>query len=295
MQTIYRSDPEYPRRLLELSSPPDEITISGPLEHATVVAIVGRRDPRDEAIDFAKKLAAAVVDAGGIVASGGAVGIDTAAHRGSMQAGGRTWAIAPSGSDFNVPVESTALYKEVAKSPGCAVVWPFPKAKRERFGPYFTRNGVLAALADAVVIVQAGVPSGALNTAKWARQLDRPLWVVPAPPWEPWDEQFKGSLGELARGTRPLTSIESFLETLRLRPRPSHTPRAPARRGTEAENRVLQALSSAPKHRDEVAAAVGLDAPTVSTALLTLALEDVVVEGPGGFFRLGSRNVAKPF
>ena len=80
-------------------------------------------------------------------------------------------------------------------------------------GNFLRRNGVLVALADALVIVQAGVPSGALNAARWARKLRRPVWAVPGPPWDP---KFVGCRAAIDAGARVVTSIGSLLRALGL-------------------------------------------------------------------------------
>ena len=87
--------PGYPSRLRSLSRPPATLwTCGGSLEAERVVAIVGSRDPAADALEFAKKLAGTIARAGGLVVSGGAAGVDAAAHRGAMAVGGRTWVVA---------------------------------------------------------------------------------------------------------------------------------------------------------------------------------------------------------
>jgi DNA processing protein len=170
---------------------------------------------------------------------------------------------------------------------------------------------VLVALVDVVVIVQAGEQSGTLNAASRARTLGRPLWVVPSAPWV---EGFEGSRALIREGARCLTSIDELLGSLSTlpaqRPRPSQrrrpsspirSPRqmsllpgadtAPRRASlrplTADEITVISSLSPSPSHLDEIAVRTHLSAQAIATALLTLALEDVVVEGPAGFYRRG--------
>ena len=281
MRTLKLLDPDYPARLRDLRDPPRQLTISGPLEEARLVAIVGARDANTYSRQRARELAAAVVRAGGIVVSGGAVGVDTAAHEGALEAGGRTWAVAPSGSDHVIPSENEELYARIRESKGSAVLWPFPAEVRGRYAPFLRRNGVLAALSHALVVVQAGFKSGARNAASWARKLGRPVWVVVPDAWH-------GCTEELREGARLLTKTDGLLASADLPSTISKTPLTTPlvnRPLTDAEVLVLKALSTSPSHTDEVVVRVGLSAPAVTTALLTLALEDVVVEGPGGFFR----------
>jgi DNA processing protein len=279
-------DPAYPSRLRSVADAPASLlTSGGSLEADRVVAIVGSRDAAADAADFARRLAAQLAGLGVVVASGGALGIDAAAHRGALEAGGRTWVVAGTGSDHVFPAQHADLFAEVGRGPG-AMIWPFAADYRHRTG-FLARNRVLVALSDAVVVVQAGFPSGALRAATCARTLGRPLWVCPAPPWL---DTYRGSRMLLARpdetGARPLFFVEALLSSLGL---PAGTGSAPAaapqRALSSSEADALRATSTAPLHLDEIASRASLPAQAATAALLTLALENVVVEGPPGFFR----------
>jgi DNA processing protein len=296
------SHPSYPSRLRAVVDPPPKVTLAGDAVEATrVVAIVGRRDAAPEAQAFAADLARAVVAAGGVVASGGAKGIDAAAHRAALEAGGRTWAVAGTGCERVFPLEHASLYESIARGPG-AMIWPFePTQGAWPPNVFLSRNRVLVALADAVVVVQAGFPSGALNSARWATSLGKPLWAVPVAPW--MTKGFEGSQALLHQGARALTSIDSLVATVfgftrnreraprktkksELLPFPA-APRLPVRGLTPDESALVSALGNEPAHLDDLAERTHLGAQAIATALLTLALEDVVVEGPAGFFRRG--------
>lgn len=303
-------NPSFPSRLRFLAPPPSSLTLrGGPLEAERVVAIVGTREPREESYGYAKSLASAVVRAGGVVVSGGALGIDEAAHEGALEAGGRTWCVAGTGHEHCFPLGHKELFERIAEGPG-AMVWPFAPSYQHRAG-FLVRNGILVALADAVVVVQAGFPSGALRAAACARRLKRPLWVVPVPPWEPWSSPaFDGSRKLLVEGARPLLSTESFLATLGMCPPPcgDHAEAEPrtccpqakavlappptplSRPLSSTEILVLSSTSTEPRHLDAIVEHAHLPAQAVSSALLTLALENVVVEGPPGFFRQGNAH-----
>lgn len=285
----------YPSRLRALADPPASITSrGGPVEAAHAVAIVGSRSACPEALSFAEDLARALVRAGAVVVSGGAVGVDAAAHEGALLAGGRTWAIAGTGHAHCFPAGHASLFQRIGDGPG-AMVWPFSPDYQGRSG-FLRRNRVLVALSDALVVVQAGLPSGALQAASWARKLGRPLWVVPAAPWM---DAFEGSRALLEQGARPVTRIEAFLAALGLgiATAPPGEARASGPAGATGPLdsslpglfpetlAVLQATSITPLHVDAIASRAGQTAQSVGAALLTLALENVVVEGPPGFFR----------
>jgi DNA processing protein len=306
-------DAAFPGRLLELAKPPVQLAVAGEMTAAPTFAVVGTRKPTVDAFAFARDLARAIVEHGGIVASGGAVGIDAAAHEGALEAGGVTWVVAATGRDEVFPPENAPLFAHVLERGG-VMIWPFEDGKKADPRTFFTRNGVLVALADALVIVQAGVPSGTLNAARWARRLGRPVWAVCAPPWV---SGFLGCASVVELGARPLVSTGGWLRAVGLvtgrrrtppvilseakdpavQVRPSFTGGSFARlrraqddRGrTPEELAILETLSpTKAQHIDEIAAKSGLSAQGVATALLTLALEDVLVEGPEGQFRLAS-------
>lgn len=274
-----------PRRLLDLGLGFDSLYVTGKLDdEARAVAIVGARDCANDARDFARDLASTLARAGLVVVSGGAEGIDAAAHRGALDAGGATWLVSPVGAGRVYPPEHAELFAEVVAGGG-AVVTPFPPDQTSHRSIFLSRNRVLVGLSEAVVIVQAAVRSGTRSSAKWARKLERPLYVVSPAPWS--GTSFEGSRLELDLGARPITSIDRFVKTLGLkRSRASHA--LETRRLSSDESAVARALPSptdAPAHLDEVVAKSHLGAQVVATALLTLALENVVVEGPSGFFR----------
>lgn len=282
---------QFPARLSKIARSLDHLALSCELvvpDKAVVVAIVGAREATEEALAFAKDLAGACARAGGIVASGGAIGIDTAAHRGALDAGGATWAVLGTGSAHVFPVENTRLFEEIAASPLGCLFWPFSSATEARPQNFPKRNGVLVALADVVVVVQAALESGSLNTAAKARKMDKDLWVVTPAPWLD-QEKYQGNRIEIRKGARMLDSKLEFLSQV--------FPNAPFEGGTslsahahrtEEEKALLLAATNRPKHIDDLCEIAGLSPALAATPLLTLALEHVLVEGPPGYYRRGS-------
>jgi DNA processing protein len=276
-------DAGYPARLRCLGAAPSRITVrGGELEAWRTVAIVGSRRALPEARAFAERLAAQLAAAGAVVVSGGALGIDAAAHEGALGVDGRTWAVSPTGHDHCFPPQHTELFARIGRGPG-AMIWPFAPGFRHRTG-FHERNRVLVALSDAVVVGQAGLQSGALHAAGWARKLGKPLWVVPA---APWTHGFEGSLELIASGARVLRSARGLLESLGLASRNEQrrASTAPSSSLSPTSATVLAALGESASHIDAVALRAQLPAQLTASTLLTLALEDVVVEGPPGFFR----------
>lgn len=311
---LTKDDPRYPRRALDKPDPPP-LTLTRLLEACgPVVAIVGSRHPLPEAESYARALARDLAKAGATIVSGGAVGIDRAAHEGALDAGGATWVVLPCGADFEFPPENADLFARVRGDDRSALVFPFadevPVDKRT---PH-ARNGVLVALADAVVVVQAHLKSGSRNAMSWALSLERPLWAVTAAPWM---GGFCGSIAAVAEGdAKPLHYRAELFDSLRLpaptveeerawrsavrghgrrsreaqpdkKRRPRSTPPAalPDPSWSEAEIAVFTNTSDDLSHVDEVVRRTGLGVGRTITALLTLSSKNVVVEGPQGFFR----------
>ena len=289
-------DRDYPHPLRDLTSPPDPLYVRGELMPAPAVAIVGTREPSEQAKKYARDLAFRLARCGVTVWSGGALGIDAAAHGGALDAGGTSIAVIGTGLDHCYPPEHAALYEELVLAGG-ALVSPFERTQHATLTTFPQRNGVLAALTQAVVVVQAPLKSGARSTAAFARRLRRPLFVLPA---SPWDEKSAGNLAELDLGARPLTDESHLFKLVGVPP-----PRAPpkptvAERGSHPSSRfgdtleeglsephraVFRALAGGVRHLDDLCLETGLPTPLVQEALLTLTLEAVLVEGPVGWFR----------
>jgi DNA processing protein len=301
-------DTGYPNELRALPAPPN-LTVSGPLDQARRVAIVGSRNPVEGARAFAAALAHALAKAGVTVISGGALGIDAAAHRGAMNAGGATWVISGTGCNHVYPPRHDELFASVASSGKSRMIWPFDDNVGPSCATFRSRNGVLVALSEVVIVVQAHFRSGSRNAATWARSLGRALWAVPPLPWPPYVGSFSGCAAELARGAKPLHSIEELFRDLRLPLdhvveeksalipwRRRHQKKAdnctvalPFPLASDAlssdEKLVLSNLSLVPMHLDEILEMAQLNVSSAITALLTLSMKDVVVEGPDGFYR----------
>jgi len=305
----------FPARLRDLPSLPASLHVRGDLPRGPAVAIVGTRRPTPEAWRFARDLSYELALAGVAILSGGAEGIDTAAHRGALAARGVTVVIAPAGYDAPFPEENAALFRRIVASRG-AYVSLVADDRAAHPATFFPRNACLAALAHALVVVQAPFRSGARNAAAWARRLGRPLLVVPSAPWV---EEGRGCILELRRGAVVCDSARSVLKTLSeqgLVPiaaspqkkgaarRSASSPPAASSPVGQAElfetanisdrlpqdpiaRRVLDAMRSESLQADDLCSRLGLTAAQVQSALLTLRLDGFLVPTPfGGSDRL---------
>ena len=287
MKTRQLTPFEYPQRIRQLENPPEHLTVAGDIDpgQAKVIAFVGARKAEPDAIKLITNLAAACADQGAIVVSGGALGIDTAAHRGALSVGGRTWSVLGSGIDHVYPEENAELFESIASATGCAVIWPFENEREPLPQNFLARNRILVGLADIVVVGQASFKSGSRNAATVARKTKKELWIVPGMPWQ---TKFAGSTLEIEQGANTLVSQRQFMvrvfgknaarKARQLKPIADRTPE---------EMLLLEAATDRPEHVDELCDLAGLAPHSAATALLTLALEHVLVEGPPGYYRRG--------
>jgi DNA processing protein len=271
-----------PPRLADLASPPERLYLHGELPRGPAVAVVGTREASAEGIAFTRSLASDLAAAGVAVLSGGARGIDTAAHEGALDAGGVTVVVAPAGLHRPFPEENAELFRRVV-SAGGAYLSLAPDEVTATRAIFFARNACLVALAHAVVVTQLPVRSGAANAAKWARRLGRPLFIVPH---SPWVTEGRGATRELRLGGRPLDRAKELLKFLSA----AGLHGLPLQAGvqgelwpaTSASDPVLAALQAGASHADEIADRTGLSLASVQQRILTLALSGVLVPGPLG-------------
>ncbi|TMQ71408.1 MAG: DNA-protecting protein DprA [Candidatus Eisenbacteria bacterium] len=178
-RALRRDDPQYPAGLRELSHPPPCVWALGAELPAVAraVAVVGSRAASRYGLDQAARLAHDLARLGLVVVSGLARGIDAAAHRAALAAGGRTVAVLPAGLDAITPRHHRPLAAEIARQGTLLTEWE--RGEPAGKGVFVQRNRLIAALAGATVVVEAAVHSGALTTAAFALRLGRPVLAVP--------------------------------------------------------------------------------------------------------------------
>ncbi len=172
-------DETYPEKLRDLPHPPPVLFHQGDLEplKAPCVTVVGTRTPSSYGRDMASKMARGLAQQGITVISGLARGIDTAAHLGALERG-KTVAVVGTGLDTVYPPENRSLAGKIKKERG-SILSPFPPGTPPERGNFPRRNLIMAALAQGVVVIEAGRRSGAVITAQYARELGRPIMGLP--------------------------------------------------------------------------------------------------------------------
>ena len=288
-QHIDASSRAWPSGFAALPDPPVRLRIRGQLpELAGAIAVVGTRYADDDALEFAFDLGRDLAAAGRTVVSGGALGIDAAAHRGALDAGGATVAVLATGFDPAYPPSHRDLFGEIATA-GALVSEADDGSPRSGW-TFLARNRLIAALGTAVVVVQAPARSGALSTARLALGLNKPVFTVP---YAPWQVRGEGCIALLRQGVAICTSVGDVLSVRAQRGR--GVPQAIPDRGERSTDsdeldgetrRVLRALGRTPTHPDKLAMALGLPIIRVQQVLLQLLLTGQAAErGHGGYIR----------
>ena len=288
---------DYPAGLRDLSDAPAQFRIVGELPNfRRAVSVVGTRRADDEALEFAYSLAREAVLNGLVVVSGGAVGVDRAAHEGAIDGGGRTVVVLPTGLDSPYPRANHQLFERAVEG-GCLLT-EIEDGADPRPGRFLRRNRLIAALGRSTVVVQAPARSGALSTARFAKRLGRPVFVVPAAPWDP---RGSGNVQLLRKGARICARPGDVLsETAPAgRGQPAKSPAKPENTHdfsdlTQAEQTILRSLGGRARHAEDLCQRTGIPAFEVQQSILRLLVRGLVEEKPGGRYQTCRRG-RKPY
>ncbi len=232
-----------------------------------MVAIIGTRSSTRRANAYTEELAEEFARAGTWVISGGALGIDTAAHRGALRAGGRTIVVQASGLGYPYPKQNRQLFEDIIQAGG-AIVSESEHQTAPHQGLFLKRNRLVAAWASRVIVVQAPLRSGALHTARIALGLGRDVLVGQGAPWEP---RHAGCNALLSRGAKPLSARPAL---------PTNT----SQLSEDARQLLLFVEEDDGQSADQLAARSNLDGPSASQALFELEMEQLVENRSGLFF-----------
>ena len=322
-QVLTLDDAAYPSRLKAIDTPPIVLYIRGELtpEDSLSLSLVGSRDAKDYGRKASYRLSYQLAQRGLTIVSGLARGIDTAAHRGALEAGGRTIAVMGSGLSFIYPAANTDLAEKIAESG--ALVSEFPMATKPKPRNFPRRNRIISGLTLGTVVVEASNRSGALITARLAGEQGREVFAVPG---EIFSELSTGTHRLINNGAKLVNTVDDLLNELprhalgevqsaasaspmpeaEVEPSPQeipvekHTPeRASAQSSVEVEQpsqiapppdltpderTVFDAIEDPSSHIDTIVRTTQLPIGQVSSVLLMLELKGVVQQLPGKQF-----------
>lgn len=273
---------DYPKSLFEISDPPPFLYVKGEVRSCEVsISIVGSRRASSYGLMTTGKLSGALAVRGVCIVSGMARGVDTAAHKAALQAGGRSIGVLGCGIDYIYPPENLKLFEEMAQK-GC-LLSEFPLGTLPLAENFPRRNRIISGLSSGVLVVEAAEKSGSLITAQFALEHGRDVFAVPG------NISFAASRGcnrLIKQGAKLVDCVEDILEELPGRdPATDNSPlfQKPARTFalTPKEAAIFELLSRSPLHIDDIIAQTELTAAEVSSMLLLLELKGAVTALPG--------------
>jgi len=287
-RVLIPGDGEYPELLRQIYDPPLVLYIKGALtpKDKNAVAMVGSRMTTHYGLETARKLAYQLAYVGVTVVSGGARGIDTAAHQGALAAKGRTVCVLGTGINLVFPPENRELFERIAGSG--AVITQFPFNRNGDRQSFAIRNRIAAGMTLGTVVVEADLHSGALITSNFATEYGRQVFAVPGRVDSP---RSKGCHDLIKKGAKLCEDAEDILSEFEYLfpasnrpPSPGATGVLPALELSDQERCVYDALTDGESSIDEVIRRSSLPSSAVSVALLALEMKRVVKQLPGKLF-----------
>ena len=283
---VTQQDENYPELLRQIYDPPIVLYVKGTLttRDKNSVALVGSRMTTSYGVNVTRKLAYQLAYMGVTVVSGGARGIDTAAHQGALSAKGRTIAVLGTGINIVFPPENAQLFEKIIRNGALVTQFPFNRPADKQSFPI--RNRIVAGMTLGTVVVEANLTSGALITANFAVENGRQVFAVPGPIDSP---RSKGCHDLIKKGAKLCESAEDIVTEFEyLFPttnKPSAGgPQLPGLTLTENEKLAYDALGAEELSIDDIIEKTGLPASAVSVALLTLEMKRLVRQLPGKLF-----------
>jgi DNA processing protein len=287
-QIVGQGDTEYPELLRQIYDPPVVLYVKGQLlpKDKNAVAMVGSRMTTHYGIEAARKLAYQLGYIGVTVVSGGARGIDSAAHQGALSGKGRTIAVLGTGINLITPPENADLFERIASNGAVMTQFPFNRPGDKQSFPI--RNRIVAGMTLGTVVVEANLTSGALITAHFATEYGRQVFAVPGRIDSP---RSKGCHELIKKGAKLCESAEDILSEFEYLFPASNRPAAPNESGvlpaielSENEQKVYDTLDHEEVSIDEVIRKSGLPSSAVSVSLLGLEMKRLIRQLPGKLF-----------
>lgn len=301
---------EYPYELRRLIDMPLVLYVDGDvscLDSEIAIGVVGTRKPSGESVDIAMKISAQAAAAGAVVVSGGALGIDSAAHEGALLAKGKTVCVLGCGLGTDYLRENEALRRQISKSGALVTEYPpFTPASRYTFP---ARNRIISGLSKGVLVVEAGEKSGSLITARRASEQGKEVYAIPG---SVLSTAYTGANKLIRDGAKAVSNAEDILipysvmypdiinlkkiaglpEEFRIVKPPEEKKEPPKEKKPLAGNippeaaAVYEFFGDSPLHPNEISAMSGMPLSKVISALFKLEVEDYIVQTDGKNYTL---------
>ncbi len=286
LKILTQDDPDYPLHLREIHDPPLVLYVLGQLLHGekNSLAIVGMRHPTHYGQEIARRFGYQLGHIGLSIVSGLALGIDTSAHHGCLQAKGHTVAVLGFGFDYLPRAESRDLANKIVEAGG-AVISEFPCARPPDRQTFPMRNRIVSGITLGSLVVEAGINSGALITANFALEQGRQVFAIPG---RIDQAQSMGCHQLIQNGAKLVQTIEDVLEEFEYLLPQNRAPHGSTPEGagvtiqlTETEQIVLQAVHQEETEIDVIMAACALPPSVVSATLMVLEMKRAIRQLPG--------------
>jgi DNA processing protein len=295
---IHYEDPRYPPGLKQINSPPPILYVKGSIIETDklAIAVVGSRAHDYYGQEQASRFAYTLASSGFTIVSGMAAGIDGWAHRGAMNARGRTIAVQGCGLAHIFPQENTDLFNSIPKHGAC--ISELPLDTEPRGENYPARNRIIAGLAIATLVIQASGRSGALITAKYAMETGREVMAVPGN----IDNLLNQGCHQLIKqGAKLIENIDDIMEAIDYfgatvkeyvaetsskaeKDLFSGQPEPKELNLSDAERKLYEIIKTRPDHIDHLIRSSGLGTGQVNAALITLRLKGLIRQHPGNHY-----------
>jgi DNA processing protein len=286
------ADADYPEPLRHIHDGPLVLYVRGDrsLLGREQIGIVGSRNATRAGLEHARSFAAALGQKGLLVTSGLALGVDGAAHAGALDAGFPTVAVIGNGVDKPYPYRHRTLSERIAGEG--VIVSEYPPGTSAKAGHFPRRNRIISGLSRGILVVEAGLKSGSLITARLALEQGREVFAIPGSVHNPL---ARGCHHLIRQGAKLVETVDDICEELggwwtsqNEGDSSSVIMKRPAPEGLDSrEIAVLEALGYDPQSTDDLCSVTGLPADQLMQSLLLLELQGLVDSAPGGFQRIG--------
>lgn len=279
--TIFNED--YPKLLKEIYDPPIIFYFKGEilLTDNKAIAVVGTRKMTGYGKLVTEKLTKELVEAGITIVSGLARGVDSQAHKTTVEGGGRTLAVLGGGLNYIFPPENISLAEKISSGFG-AIISEFPPDHPSLPGNFPARNRIISGLSKAVLVTEAAEDSGSLITARLALEQGRDVFAVPGPITS---DLSKGPAYLIKQGARLVTSGEEILEELGIEKGQGIGIKYQGKvKLTQEENKILESLQNENKHVDGICQELKMPASRVAAALIKMEIQGLVRNLGAGFY-----------
>lgn len=284
IQYVHRDSIPYSSKLRSISDPPIGLFVVGNAKLLNTpnksIAIVGTRQPSSYGEEIAKTFARDLALSGCTIISGLAIGIDSYAHRGALEAQGDTIAVLGCGVD-NIPSSRAKLYKDIISSGG-AIVSEFPPGTYVQKGFFVSRNRIVSGLSNGVLVIEGTDKSGTLITAKYAADQGKDVFAPPIP--------ITSHLSQapnilLKNGAKFVTTVQDILDEYKLHARTKDSQDILLDR-SENEQIILSTLLTEPGSPDELSRKTELSIVTILTIISILEIEGIVKKNQNGMYSI---------